>query len=426
MNISGTAVKRLMLKQAVIIFPDKFKSRLKKMDLLGNTNTDALFVSSAKQQQQLEYTASNALKSGIDLYQNGDYGGAARAFKGALSLAPSSSFSKDAAKYLAMAQLNLGKTDKAIEAYKTSIKFNPDLAEPHVDLAKLYFSEGQFKEAEMEYTAAARIDPSAVNYYSLGQAYLFQENYAEAETAFNKVRTLAPDDPNSYYGIGLVYSKQGQYERAIGCFEEATKSNREFFSAYAEIGFAYADLGRMDDAEDIFSFLEDRDPGLADTLSRYMYKVDPPKLVFANSLSTFSDKMPRMTNVSDLDSYLENANASKTFSMIFHFDKEMDRISVENRFNWKISRAAGVGPGEAYNFRSSVASTEISITSFPDNVYWDENLLTAKVQFTIRQNDSADGTIDPSHIEFKFTGVDKYGLSMDPDKDQYTGFSKVY
>ena len=108
------------------------------------------------------------------------------------------------------------------------------------------------------------------------------------------------------------------------------------------------------------------------------------------------------------------------------FEKEMDRASVENRFNWKISRAAGAGPGEVYNFGLPVASTEISIRSFPDNVYWDEDTMTAKLQFTIQQNDSSDGTIDPGHIEFKFTGVDKFGLSMDPDKDQYSGFSKVY
>ena len=396
------------------------------MDLLNGTNTNALFVSSTQQQQQLEYMASNTLKSGIDLYQKKDYSGAAQAFKGALSMAPNSSFSKDAAKYLAMAQLNLGETGKAIEAYKTSIKLNPDLAEPHVDLAKLYFSEGRYKEAEIEYAAAVRIDPNSANHYSLGQAYLFQNRYTEAEAEFHEVRRMEPKSPYSAYGLGLAYSRQGRYEKAIDLFEEATRLDRDFHDAYAETGFAYADLGRMDDAEKIFEFLEKEAPDLADTLSRYMYKVDSPKLVFANALSTFSYMMPRLTNVSDLDSYLENANASKTFTMIFQFDKEMDRVSVENPFNWKISRATGAGPGEAYNFGSTVASTEISITSFPDNVYWDEDSMTARVQFTIRQNDAADGTIDPSHIEFKFTGVDKYGLTMDPDKDQYTGFSKVY
>jgi len=394
------------------------------MDLLNGA--EALFVSSFQQQQQLEFMAGSTLKSGMDLYQKKDYSGAARAFKGALSMAPNASFSKDAAKYLAMAELNLGRTDKAIDAYKTSIRLNPYLAEPHVDLAKLYFSDGRYKEAETEYAAAVKIEPSSANHYSLGQAYLFQDRYAEAESEFHEVRRMEPKSPYSAYGLGLAYSKQGRHEKAIDLFKESVKLDRDFHDAYAEMGFAYADIGRMDEAEKIFDFLEKEAPDLADTLSRYMYKVDPPKLVFANSSSTFSYMLPRTTQVSDLDSYLENADASKAFTMIFQFDKEMDRLSVENRFNWKISRATGSGPGEAYNFGLPVASTEISITSFPDNVYWDEDSMTAKVQFTIRQNDSADGTIDPSHMEFKFTGVDKYGLSMDPDKDQYNGFSKVY
>ena len=396
------------------------------MDPLNGTSAEALFITSTQQQEQLEYLASNTLKSGMDLYQNKDYAGAARAFKGALSMAPNSSFSKDAAKYLAMAQLNLGRTDKAIEAYQTSIRLNPDLAEPHVDLAKLYFSLKKYKEAETEYAAAVRIEPSSTNHYSLGQAYLFQDRYTEAEAEFNEVRRMEPNSPYSAYGLGLAYSKQGRYEKAIDLFEEATTLDRDFHDAYAEMGFAYADMGKMDKAEKIFDFLEDKSPELADTLSRYMYQVDPPKLVFANAVSTFSYMMPRMTKVSDLDAYLENANASKAFTMIFQFDKEMDRVSVENRFNWKISRAAGSGPGEAYNFGTTVPSTEVSIQSFPDNVYWDEDTMTAKLQFSIQQNDTADGTIDPSHLEFKFTGVDKYGLSMDPDKDQFTGFSKVF
>ena len=52
--------------------------------------------------------------------------------------------------------------------------------------------------------------------------------------------------------------------------------------------------------------------------------------------------------------------------------------------------------------------------------------MRATVRFTIQQNESGDGTIDPSHIEFQFLGEDAWGLSMDPDKDQFTGFSGVF
>ncbi|MCF8128897.1 MAG: tetratricopeptide repeat protein [Deltaproteobacteria bacterium] len=395
-------------------------------EISSSTNADKLFVSSTQKQAELEYLASNVLQNGMKLYQKEDYEGAARAFKGALSMAPSASFSKDSAKYLAMAQMKLGHTEKAIDAYQTSIKYNPDLADPHVDLAKLYFGEKRYKEASLEYEKAVNLDPSSNNRYSLGQAYLFQDRYAEAETEFQEVRRLEPDSPYSFFGLGLAYSKQGRYEQAVEVFKEAVNRDREFYDAYAEMGYAYADSGEMEAAEQVFEILEEESPDLADTLSRYMYKVDPPKISFASSMSTFNYMAPRMTKVSNLDAYLENADAKKTFTMIFQFDKKMDRLSVENRFNWKISRAEGSNPGEAYNFDLPMPSTEVSIPSFADNVFWDEGTMTAKLQFTIQQNASADGTIDPSHMEFKFAGVDEYGLTMDPEGDQYTGFSKVY
>ena len=395
------------------------------MDVLSSVSVESIFISSSRKQQELEALSSNSLRSGIDLYREKDYKGAARAFRGAIALAPASSFTKDAAKYLAMAELQRGKVAKAIEAYETSIRLNPELDEPHVDLAKLYFSQERYQEAEKEYAKAVDLNPDAVNYFSLGQAQLFQDKFAEAEASFNQVMQLEPDDPNSHYGLGLVYSKQERYEKAIEYFEEAIKSKRDFFDAHVEMGYAYADLGRMEEAEKIMKLLKDDAPELEDSLSRYMYQVNPPKLEFAYASSTFDRSMPRMTSVKNLDAYLENANASKAFTMIFQFGKEMDRLSVEDRFNWKISKASGFGP-DGYNFGLPAASTEISLTGYPDHVYYDENTMTAKVLFTIKQNESADGTIDPSHVEFKFMGKDKWGLSMDEDKNQFTGFSGVF
>jgi hypothetical protein len=127
-----------------------------------------------------------------------------------------------------------------------------------------------------------------------------------------------------------------------------------------------------------------------------------------------------------LDTYLATPNAEKTFKMVFQFDKEMDRESVENILNWKIGRAANSGSGHAYNFGQTVPDTEVQIPPFPQRVYYDAERLTATVYFTLRQNESADGTIDPTHVEFKFTGKDFYGFTMNTKNDQFTGFSGVF
>lgn len=390
-------------------------------------NTYNLFVSSFQQQQRLEALSNNALRAGIDSYQKEDYKAAAQAFKRAVDLAPQSSFSAASSNYLAMSYLKLEDTDKAIEAYKRWIKLNADQADPHIKLGNLYFYQKKYKEAEKEYAEAVRIDPNANNRYSLGQAYLFQDRYSAAEAEFSEVRRLEPEKPNGYHGLGLSYSRQGRYEKAIGVFESAIRIQGDFYQAYAEIGYAYTDLGRMDEAEKVSQFLERVEPSLADTLSRYMYKTDPPKIMFSTIQGTFPKTLGRMTLLSALDSYLANAGASKTFTMEFQFDKEMDRASVQDPLNWRIKRALGNGgPGEAYNFGLTVASTEVTPASIPISVSYDADLMRATVRFTIQQNESGDGTIDPSHIEFKFLGEDAWGLSMDPDKDQFTGFSGAF
>jgi tetratricopeptide (TPR) repeat protein len=398
------------------------------MDPLTSTNADNLFINAFQQHQALDSLSNSALSAGIDAYQEKDYEEAARAFKRTIDLAPQSAYASDASNYLAMSYLKLGQEDRAIEAYKGWIKLNPEDPDPHVKMGKYYFSKERYKDAEEEFSEAVKLDPTLVeNYYSLGQAYLFLDRFDDAEAQFRKVKRLAPKETAGYYGLGLAYSKAGRHERAIELFDQAIRLDREFYDAYAEKGFAYADMGGIDKAEKIFEYLEEKDEDLADTLSRYIYKVDPPKIAFASALeSTFDYNMPKNTSVSALDSYLENANASKSFVMVFQFDKKMDRFSVEDRFNWQIARTAQDGSGTAYNLGLSVADTEVRLTSFPDYVYYDSDALTATVHFSVEQNESADGTIDPSHIEFKFMGVDAWGLSMDEDADQFTGFSGVF
>jgi hypothetical protein len=180
----------------------------------------------------------------------------------------------------------------------------------------------------------------------------------------------------------------------------------------------------MDEAREMIDFLDRAgETDLADAVNRYMYKVDPPKLLFAYSTSTFAYQAGNNTPLSALDAYLENANASKTFTMVFQFDKEMDRESVENISNWQIGRSMRSGPGQAYNFGTPVPSTEVSLSLLPESVLYHSKSFTATVNFTVQQNASADGTIDPSHIDFKFMGKDAFGFSMNADFDQFTGFS---
>jgi hypothetical protein len=58
----------------------------------------------------------------------------------------------------------------------------------------------------------------------------------------------------------------------------------------------------------------------------------------------------------------------------------------------------------------------------PKQVTYDPVNREATLVFSLTQNSSADGIIDPSHLVFKFKGTDQNGKAMDPLADQYDGF----
>ena len=394
------------------------------MESIGIGYTD-MFSATIQQTAQLESLANGALSKGIDLYRRQDYAGAIREFRRSIGLAPNSTYSTDASSYMANAYMALGDTDGAVKAYKDAIRRSPSRDDIYISLGNLYFSDGKYDEAAEVYEKAVKIWSSSGNHYALGQAYLNAGRHSEADREFNTVLRLEPDKPSGYYGLGLNFSKQGRHEQAILQFKEAIRVDPKFYDGYAELGYAYADLGEMDQAQRIADSLEPIAPDLADTLSRYMYKVDPPKFMFAYADGGFNYQLPWKTPLSALNGYLATPNAEKTFTMTFQFDKEMDRESVENVLNWHIGRSTQSGPGQAYNYGFPVPDTEVTLPPIPKSVYYDADKLTATVYFDVRQNTAGDGTIDSAHIEFTFNGEDAYGQKMDPKYDQFMGFSGV-
>jgi tetratricopeptide (TPR) repeat protein len=394
------------------------------MEPIGIDYTD-IFSATIQQTAQLESLANGALSKGIDLYMRQDYEGAIKEFRRAIGLAPNSSYSTDSSNYMANAYIALGDTDGAVKAYKDAIRRSPDRDDIYISLGNLYFSGERYNEAAEAYEKAVKIYPSAGNHYSLGQAYLNAGRHSEADREFNAVLRMEPDQPSGYYGLGLNFSKQGRYEDAVLQFKEAVRIDPRFYDGYAELGYAYADMGEMDEAQRIVDSLGPLAPDLADTLSRYMYKVDPPKFMFAYANEGFNYQLPWKTPLSSLDSYLAAPDSEKTFKMVFQLDKEMDRESVENVLNWSIGRSTQSGPAQAYNYGFPVPDTEVTLPPIPKSVYYDADNLSATVYFTIRQNAAGDGTIDPAHIEFKFSGEDVYGYKMNPKYDQFMGFSGI-
>ena len=381
---------------------------------------DALF----QQQNGMETLSNQFLQTGIDHYQNKKYKEAAKSFEASIGLSPNSSYNVDTSKYLVQAYLKLEQNEKAFNVYKKAIEQNPDRDDLKSALGKLYFAEGRYAESVEQYRGAVQVNPSTTNRYSLGEALLKVENYSEAEYQFREVNRLEPKSYAGDYGLGKMYAQTENYEKAIQHFENVLNLEPTFYDALAEIGYTYADMGEIEKARETEERLETLDEDLSATLKYYIDEKEPPRIAFAFATSTFPYNMSKGYAVSAINSYLENAGAQLSMTMKFVFSKEMDPASIEDRFNWSISRASSANIAKTYNFGDTIPSTEISLAPYPDYVIYDSDTFTATVGFRIRQNETGDGTIDPSHIVFKFDGQDTFGVSMDPHGDEYSGFSQ--
>lgn len=395
------------------------------MSVLGSTSVSGLFSAITQRSANMAAQSGNALSSGISRYQKGDAAGAIREFRRAAALSPGSDNAVKAYEFMATAYLKMGDTANAVSSYQSLLSISPNRTDVYLSIGNIYFDQGDYDSALRSYQEAVRRNPNDVNsLFSLGQAYNAKGLYRDAEQQFLKISAISPDSYGSYYGLGQTYYLEGDFEKAVSQFKSAIGKKGDFLNAYLEMGYAYADIGKTDEAYELVQTLAEKNVTMAATLNAYIYKVSKPEMVFAYGANGFYPTQGPGTKVASLASGLATSGASQQFTMEFIFSKQMDIASVEDISKWMISRADHSKKGGAYNWGTPVPSTEVAVPFRPDYVIYDRESRSANVVFTITQNDTGDGTIDPSHIIFRFFGMDSLGNGMNPSADEYGGISK--
>jgi len=388
---------------------------------------DGLFSSTfANSQANLDSLAVTVLGQGIDFFQKENYKQAVISFKQAAALSPQSANAASAYDYMGQAYKKLDEKDNAIKTYREAIRLYPTNDELFVALADIYMEEGRQDEAAEIYEKAVNLNSNnAESQYSLGQCYLTARELDKARERFNEVIRISPANSSGYYGLGQVARAAGDLPEAIDKLTQAIRKDRNFELAYLELGYAYADQGDLDKANSQLSVLESKDSAHATELEDYIIQSTQPKITAAMSLDGFNISLGPKTAVSALSSKLEDPGKSKLFSMNIAFSKDMDEASIINPYNWKISRATIRDNGGVYNYGLPPTTKETVILPSPAYITYNADTNTATVRFWISQNETADATIDPNHIVFKFSGIDAYGKAMDTSADEYSGFSSI-
>lgn len=387
------------------------------------TSLDGFATVLSQLQTQRDGIANSALSRGAQRIQEQKYDEAIAEFKRALAYSPTL-----AGAYTLMGRTYelMGRKDDAIEAYKRAVRLDPGSTDAKTDLGNAYVQAERYAEAEKQFKEIARTNPSSPGpTTSLGYIYLSTDRPGEAETQFLLTVRLAPKDATAHYSLGLAYEAQGRHEEAAKQFETAVSLNRDYAAAYADLAHSYIALGRTAQArqqlDELWRINTTESLSLAGQVQNDLYT---PKILIADSLaSTFPTSFGPGTPVASLDPSLATPGASKTFTMVFQFNRTMDIASVQNVFNWSISQATG-GAGGLYNNGVPLQSEkEVQISPFPLAVSYDPVKNQATVIFAVSQNATGDGVMDPSHWVFKFSGKDANGTPMDPKGDEYSGFA---
>lgn len=399
---------------------------LRTLGISGSGIANSLFSSTGSSSSQFDYLANRALSNGIDNFTKKDYPGAVREFKRSIALSPGSAYADKAYEYMASAYINQNNTADAIKIYKQMIGRDPSNDSTHLSLGNIYFRAGKYKEAEAEYSMAVRVNPSsASNRYALGQTYNVTERYREAEKQFRLVTQITPADPVAYDALGQALRSQQKYAEAEMQFKKSVALDKKYADGYLGLGYTYADMKLPDKAQAQLDKLLALDKGRAAYLKDYIAKAADPEISMVFSTGGLPLSAGKGTSVSTIDDALLEPDASKTFTVTFMFSKEMDPSSVQNPNNWLISRATGSLPGGRYNMGLPLPSTEVLPPSKPVSVKYNESARMAELSVTLTQNSRANGTIDLSHLVFKFIGKDASGNSMDPSADEYSSVSKI-
>lgn len=397
------------------------------MEIADNTAIiNVIFGGASNRSAQLDNLALRELDKGLSQFTGKNYELAIDYFNKAIRLSPGTNTAVNAYDFKARTLLSQGNKQAAIESYQAALKIDPTRDDLHALLGNVYTTEQRFEDAVVSYEQAVTKNPTAANRYSLGQGYLATGRFDEAKVQFEFVRQLSPTEPFGNFGLGLVNARQERFDFAIEAFDAAIAIKSDYWQAYAEKGYALVDSGEPLQALDIAQTLATNDEALATQLSQYVYEKSQPKMTatyVSPMYAFFASTQGPGTQLAGLNAYLNTANAQLTFSMVFQFSKPMDAASVENLSNWSIARATGTGRGDGYNLDMQLKDTEVTLPAQPQAVYYDQKELTATVLFNLRQNDTVTATIDPSHINFTFTGKDSLGVSMDKSADMYSGFS---
>jgi tetratricopeptide (TPR) repeat protein len=131
-----------------------------------------------------------------------------------------------------------------------ALALDPNLAEAHRSLSRLYWVEGNTEKAIQEAEEAVKANPNYGEAWRLlGGWYTYTGQYPKAESSFMKALDVKPTDPTlfgSFIGLYTVWEKKEKVEEYFNNGLEVQPSNP---GIYADMSNYHLSLGELEQAK---------------------------------------------------------------------------------------------------------------------------------------------------------------------------------
>jgi len=148
-----------------------------------------------------------------------------------------------------------------VEEFRQSLEINPGFLEAAFFLGMALFKLENFIEAETAFEKARTIRAEATDVlYHLALCKLHLGKNPEAESLLHQVVKYKPRFAQALYVLGLLRFEDGDPETGIGLLKQALGINPHLTEAERDLGLMYIDQEEWESAEELFQRLGDSNP----------------------------------------------------------------------------------------------------------------------------------------------------------------------
>jgi tetratricopeptide (TPR) repeat protein len=145
---------------------------------------------------------------------------------------------------LARLQNNLGHQDEAERLARQALGFDPNHADIHSFLGRIFLGEGRLEDAAASFRKALELDPKVSgNYRRLGMVLDQLGDHDGARKAFSACLELAPNDATAQLMLGRLLLDQGDPADAIGHLKKACELDGTSVNAFYVLSQAQNKIG---------------------------------------------------------------------------------------------------------------------------------------------------------------------------------------